>query len=287
MTPAAADPQTIQAEIKAEKTSSSKGERLFDWITYGGIAGLGTFVLTIPIAYWAKYGGGAKHFINGGKRLQNLGLGEHTAEHAMMTTATMQGGNVTIIPVKIMENYKPQLVEKFNKLLGDKSEDASIENDPKQTWGSLVKARIFLAWLPVFASFKATGMLIGEDKFAAFQNNFSKGVCDILGKSTHFPGMAKIAANETKLFRYGKIGALDLFATAAASTLLYIGSRFFAKKNEHWHAQHTHIPPQTPSHEPETPAPALHAAIAPRPRSFADSLAAQKAAVEPSLTLGA
>ena len=34
----------------------SKGERLFDWITYGGMAGLGTFLITIPIAFHAKYG---------------------------------------------------------------------------------------------------------------------------------------------------------------------------------------------------------------------------------------
>ncbi len=237
------DPSVIEAETKAEKTSSSKGERLFDWLTYGGIAGLGTFALTIPIAYWAKYGGGAKAFVDAGKRLERMGMNESTAEHFMMTTATMQGGNVTIIPVKLMENHKPELVDKFNKMLGDKSEDASVENDPKQTWTSLIKARLLLAWLPVFVSFKATGMMIGEEKFGAFQNSFAESVCNFLKRPTHTPGLEKIVANETKIFRYGKIAALDVFATVAATSLLYIGSRFFAKQNEPWHAQRTHIQP--------------------------------------------
>ena len=33
----------------------SRGERAFDWITYGGFAGVGTFVVTVPFAYLLKH----------------------------------------------------------------------------------------------------------------------------------------------------------------------------------------------------------------------------------------
>ena len=35
---------------------------------------------------------------------------------------------------------------------------------------------------------------------------------------------------ETPAFRLGEIGAFDVFATAAAATILYIGGHFFARK---------------------------------------------------------
>ena len=276
------DTKVIDAEIKAEKSSTSKGEKLFDWLTYGGIAGVGTFLVTIPIAYWAKYGGGGKYFAKSTQFLQKQGFSEHTAEQFMMTTATMQGGNVTVIPVKLMENHKPELVEKFNKMLGDKSVDASVEEDPKQTWNSLIKSRV-AAWLAVFTGFKMGGALFGNEKFAVFENSFAEHiVCKPLGRPTHIPGLAKIAENETKLFRYGKIAAIDVFATTAATILLYMGSRFFAKKNDKWHAQHTHINPITKESEllgssltlpfePKAPEP-VKEADTPAPKRFADDI---------------
>jgi len=207
----------------------SKGERLFNWLTYGGVAGIGTFIFTVPIAYWAKYGGGAEGFKWAGKVLRKTGISESTAEHALMTTATMQGGNATIPFVKVMENYKPALVEKFNSLLGEKDEAEEIKKEPKQTWGSLIKARIFMAWLPVFLSFKGAAMLLGENKFTAFNEAFAKHVvCKPMGKLTHINMNG--AMQETKIFRYGKIAALDVFATTAAAVLLFIGSRIFAER---------------------------------------------------------
>lgn len=37
-----------------------------------------------------------------------------------------------------------------------------------------------------------------------------------------------ILSTEKKAYEYGKLAALDVFATMAASVLLYVGSRFFA-----------------------------------------------------------
>jgi len=229
--------EIAKAEILAEKTGDSKGERWFNGITYGGIGGVLNFVLTIPIAYKAKYGGWAKNFVAAAKKLEKSGLSPHTTEHVLMTTATMQGGNITVIPVKLLEDHKPEIVEKLNNMLGDKSGDASVDKENEQSWGSLVKARILMAWLPVFVSFKAAGKIFGEEKFLEFQDKFSEHViCAPLGQPTHTLGMKKIVENETKLFRVGKIAALDVFASTAAAALLYIGSRFFAAANQRWRA---------------------------------------------------
>jgi len=234
------DESVLKAEAKAAKTSSSKGERLFDWLTYGGIGFLGVFAAGIPIGYWGKYGKGAGMFHSGAKSLEKLGMSAKSAEDAMMTSVLMQPGNIALLPIKLMENNKPHLVDKFNDMLGEKSSDASVEKDPQQTWGSLIKSRL-AAWLAVYAGFRGGAMMFGGENFAKFENKFAEYiVCNPLGKPTHIPGMEKIAANETKLFRYGKIASLDVFATAAATILLYVGSRFFAKRNDQWEAKHTH-----------------------------------------------
>ena len=94
------------------------------------------------------------------------------------------------------------------------------------------------------SSFSAVALLFGKNTFSAFKDKFATHiVCKPLGKPTHFPGMAKTVENETRLFRYGRIAAIDVFATAAASTILYIGSHFFAKNNPRWHT--SEIPADT------------------------------------------
>lgn len=210
-----------------KKPKLSRGEKLFNWLVYGGIAGVATFIATIPAGYWAKYGGGAKFFKSFGKGLEKLGVSARSAEDAAMTTGLMQGGNLMILPVKWAEDNKVELIKKIDHVLGDKTDVDALEKEDKQSWGSIIKARL-AAWAAVFSGFKLAGMTIGNEKFAAFEESFAKHiVCKPFGKATH------IAGEETKMFRIGKIAALDVFATAAASILLYAGSRFFAhhKKN--------------------------------------------------------
>lgn len=245
------------AEQKALFTSKSKGERLFDTITYGAINGVGTFIATIPLAASLKYGKGAGLTKWGTKSLLKTGMPSGIAEEMINTTALMQGGNLAIIPVKMMENYKPQIVDKLNDMLGDKSGKASVQDDHKQSWMSLIKGRA-VAWAAVFTGFRATAMIAGAEKIQAFDNKFSEICCKILHKPTHVFGAdtkaftlaqaetkaaslagtesiaARLANAETKAFRYGKIGAMDVFATAAATVILYVSSRYFAKKNPSW-----------------------------------------------------
>jgi len=235
-----------------EKTGSkvSLGEKIFDWMTYGGIAGVGTFLITIPITYWAKYGKGAAHFHKTAQNLEKMGMSATSADQAVMTTALMQGGNLALFPVKWAEDNKVAIVKTINDTLGEKTDIAALEAEDRQTWGSIIKARM-VAWLAVFTSFKASAAVIGGDKFAAFEESFARSVvCKPFGKATHVNGA------ETKAFRYGKIAALDLFATAAASALLYAGSRFFAHYGEvKKDIGHSHDEPPAPAQAEETQTP--------------------------------
>ena len=273
-----------KAEEKALKTSTSKGEKLFDLLTYVGIAGIGTFLLTIPVAYSAKYGKGAKYYEKTSKFLVDKGISPRLAEDIVMTSATMQGGNLSIIPVKMMEDNKPEIVDKLNKMTGDESGKASVDEDLKQTWGSLVKSRI-LAWVAAFTGFRTAVGVLGAEKFVSFENAFAKKMCEIVKKPTHLKGV------ETPHYRYAKIGALDVFATIAATTILYTGSRFFAKRNEHWHEKETlHMPSkvpdmQTPEYIPSETSKRFtdnirsqSRELAPNPRekNYADTIASQK-----------
>lgn len=274
-----------EAQQQAEKTSTSSGEKAFDLLTYGGVAGLGTFALTIPVAYWAKYGKGAKYFEDAAKYLVKKGMRPRIAEEMVMTSALMQGGNLTIIPVKVLENCKPQIVDRFNHMLGDESGKASVDEDPQQTWGSLIKSRL-VAWTAVFAGFRAAATLVGHEKLDSFEKKFAEGVCKLMGKATHIKGA------ETAHYRYGKIAALDVFATAAATSILYVGSRFFAKNNTHWDTDRNNpapaaTPPAPAAQPPAEAAPAgsfaeknprkqpVTAAPA-RPGSYAESVSTQR-----------
>jgi hypothetical protein len=141
----------------------------------------------------------------------------------VMTTALMQGGNVSLIPIKMAENNKAQIVSSLNRALGEPDTYCEVKSEPDQTWGSLIKSRL-VAWGAVFASLKAASSMLGHERFDAFENSFAKNVaCKPFGFPTHLPN-----GQETRAFRMGKLTALDIFATAAAAGILYSASRVFA-----------------------------------------------------------
>lgn len=230
------DAKIINPPPQSAKHTKSKAELIFDWVTYGGIGGLGTFGATIPIAYWAKYGGGAKTFESAVQGLKKMGMSTHTAEQFMITNATMQGGNAMVLPIKWAEDNKVEIVKKIADMIGEKIDVNALECENKQTWGSIIKARI-AAWTAVFTGFQIAGRTLGAEKFTAFEDKFAAKVCQTFGKETHHLGVP------SKTFNYGKIVALDLFATAAATTLLYVASRMFAPARENGDEEKMKPPP--------------------------------------------
>jgi len=226
----APSPDPAKTNDTAEKPMS-KGERIFNWLVYGGVAGVGVFVVTLPIAFWTRYGGGAGWWKRSTQWLEKKGMNAYTSEEVLNTAVLGSIGNFAIIPVKILEEYKHKLIPKLNKKYGSEIDKQLAEHDPPQTWWTLIKGRV-AAYVAVFASLQAAVKIGGGERFDAFKNNFAEYiVCKPLGKPTHIGGM------ETKAFRYGKIAALDVFCAASAATLLYLASRFFAKEDKNQSAK--------------------------------------------------
>lgn len=206
--------------------ASSRGERWFDWGVYGGINYLGTFFLTVPVADWIQHGGGKALYERAGESLVKLGVNARYARQALHATALMFGGTLMLAPVWAFEKFHTPIVNWINEKYGTVQDRAARPQDaPEQTWGSLLMGRIS-AWTAVFASFAATAKLFPQTR-QAFEHEYAKNLlCKPFGHPTHIDGV------ETKAYRIGKIAALDTFATAAATILLYMSSRFFARRRE-------------------------------------------------------
>jgi hypothetical protein len=222
-------PVPAKLEDGPDKRPKSAGDKLFDFLVYPVMNYIGTFVLTVVVADWMMHGKtklGSKtiteHFesvsrgLEGG--LKKVGL-EKNAKSIIMTSVLMPGGSLMIIPVWIAEHFRTPLVATFNRWLGDKTPPATIDHDvPKQTFGSLIKGRL-VAYAAVWTGMTGANMALGDKRF----DNFSSGVADFL---VHNP------EKNPRMHRYARLAALDVFATAVSTLLLYAGSRFFAEKRE-------------------------------------------------------
>lgn len=213
----------------APKRDRSIGEKAFDWFTYGGVAGVGTFIATIPLAFWMRYQGGAKHYDAARNWLKDRKI-EGTVNDALLGTfITMWGGNAMMLPVAGLEKAKVPIVKAVNRLMNDPTDPTTIEEVPKQTIGSLIWGRI-AAFSVVFVSFFSMESVF-KNTFKTFNEEFGELTCKVLKKPTHVPHATELGKMvESTPYRVGKIAALDVFATVAAATLLYISSHFLAKK---------------------------------------------------------
>ncbi len=211
-----------------ENRPVSKGGKAFDLLTYFGIAGVGTFLATIPTgAMFLKGGhwhGVAQRFENG---LKNIGFSRRLAEHGANTFATFWGGTLMLIPVGLMEKNRTKIVNAFNRFFNDPTDPRSIEDAPPQTAGSIVKARA-VATATVFTGFVGTEMLVGEERFKSLQHDAGQKLASVFKHETHVMKNGKLV--EGLLYKFGRTGALDVLATVSSATLLYIGSHFFAKR---------------------------------------------------------
>ncbi len=235
------EPTKISAEPPVEaKKKVSKGDKLFDQLVYTGLNNISTFVLSLGIAYGALHGfkkvGVGNPATNEwfkktsqdlGKLLEKVrpGLGRN-ADNVMLTTALGIGGTLMIVPIKFLEDRRTQLVDRLNKMVGDKTDPSQLKEPPKQTWGSLLLGRA-AAWSVVFASLTGVEKLLPKGTFDRFSTGFAEHVvAKPLGKSVHKVGP------HTAEFRLGKIAAVDVFATVAATLLLETSSKFFASRRE-------------------------------------------------------
>lgn len=223
-------PQTVAEPRLETHETKSKGEKLFNRFVYGGLAGVGTFFVTLFAAYELVHGRG-RNFYNSSVKGLSKYIGEKAANIAVQTTVLMQGGNLMVLPVLWLENRKVKIVSGLNVMLGDKTPPEAVEQSPKQTATSLAEGRA-LAWGAVFVPL-LTAYLTFEKTYTTFVDEFAQKVYRVAEKfNWNKPG---IPMANSKAYRFGTLGAIDVFATAAAATLLYIGGHFFARKQEERH----------------------------------------------------
>ena len=214
------------AEIAA-KPAKSKGEKLFNRAVYGGLAGVGTFFVTLKAAYELRYGRGKGWYESSVARLAKH-IPETGARIAVETTTLMQGGNLMVLPVLLAEKHKVKIVSGLNVMLGDTTPPEAVEQGPKQTAMSLIEGRA-LAWGVVFSTL-LTAFLVLPKTYEKFTDEIAQKVHNLAGRFNW--NKAAEAIKDSKSYRYGELAAIDMFATAAAATLLYVGGHFFAKRHE-------------------------------------------------------
>lgn len=270
----------------------SRGDKVFDWFVYGGMNFVGTFVLTIPLAYWAMHGKGKPFFDKLGEGVKNLGLPPGAADKVVTTSALFLGGSVMVAPVRLAESMRTSIVSALNR--NEKPLGASEEpyRHPPQTWGSLIKGRL-LAWAAVFSSLQAIKWVGYGEALGKFEHRVAEKSMKLFKKQSYTLPAEDVTAlkalgtkealetlehAETKAYKYGKLAALDVFATAAATMLLYVGSRFFAKHRppevqERLIARQNQRPNADVAADGETPL-ATPAAVSPETRISGDKQAA-------------
>jgi hypothetical protein len=146
------------------------------------------------------------------------------------TMVTFHGGNLFAPVMKGMQDKREDIVTAINKRWGKPGEversHERLKHEAKETWGDVIKGRI-AAWLTVFVSFFAGDIIAGTDKeglrrFEKFTTRVGRKVAGITGgeEGKHIAEMPLRELIESppknKSYLFGKILALDVFATTAA-----------------------------------------------------------------------
>ncbi len=173
--------------------------------------------------------------------------GEIISKAASSTVILSWGGNFFMPIIKWLENGRESIANFFNRAIGKPGEEQiaheRLKDLPKQNWLDVIKGRV-MAWLTVFSALTAVDSIAGKDAsgrryFDKYEDGFSrKIICSLPGVGQEakqiaaLPLSEKIPAHLEKngAYRFGKVAALDIFATSAAIVVWNIVSRFSAKK---------------------------------------------------------
>ena len=157
-------------------------------------------------------------------------FGANLAGAAASTTITMWGGNLFAPLLKTFENHKEKIVSYFNRNFGKPGEveqgHERLKDTPKQNWGDILKGRLG-GWCIVFASFMTMDTLLGRSnktgmrRFEQYEEWFGRKIAGLsqTGKEiARLPLTEKLTPLQDAhpFYRFGKIAALDFYATSAA-----------------------------------------------------------------------
>ncbi len=255
----AADPEA--AGFKPKKTI---GEKIFDAVAYIGIGDIAVLIASIGTGYLLKH---SNRTIPGSKLINEDGVSFSKAwtnmidkvagfsvfknvsdrktlnkrlDDALLTTALVIPGNLALLPIKWMESRKKAIVHKLNEKYGDPATenqlsdvelgDRKIERESSQSWGSLIKGRV-IAWGIVFSSLT----LVDKMSPTLIPNSMQKTgelFESAAEKTAQKFGTELSDKNRFRAQKFGEVGLIDFFATAAAVSILYVSSKIFARKSD-------------------------------------------------------
>ncbi len=248
-------PHLSVADEKAEtkKRPASVGERVFDFTVYGLMNWVGTFVITVPIAWGMQYSKAASPLFNKAASKLEGGMpwllrkvdwvlspirkvppaakmadrAQGAASNFLMTCTTMQGGNIMLIPIKWAENRKIKAVAAINRMVGDTTDPSTVEAVPKQTWGSLIKGRL-TAFAVVWLTFTGASMAIPKT-FGAFAEEFGHAFAKWFKGKSYGPNLPAGLLEEQAVLRATATGEKALSRLKAVSETI--------AKHETWQFQ--------------------------------------------------
>jgi hypothetical protein len=168
------------------------------------------------------------------------------ANAAASTMILSHGGNFFAPFIKWLENSKEKISNFYNKRWGQEGEveiaHERLKDNPQQTWPDVIKGRV-IAWTTVFAAMLTAFTVIGKDKktgmywLEKYEEKFARGMAGFskTGKEIAATPVAKELTEAQKahgVYRFGKVVALDLYATTAGIIIWNIFSRKFAKDRQ-------------------------------------------------------
>lgn len=160
------------------------------------------------------------------------------------TVILSHGGNFFAPFIKWLENGRENISNFFNRTIGKPGEEEiaheRLKDIPKQNWWDIIKGRL-MAYGTVFSVFISAEAVLGKDKklnksrFAIYEDWFARKVAWFSkeGKAIAATPVTKELTEIQKantFYRFGKVAALDLYATTMAIIVWNWASRFSAKK---------------------------------------------------------
>jgi hypothetical protein len=143
--------------IESPKRKKTRGERLFDFLNYGGFGLVGNEVASLVIMKQTKPEGlihkPYESFRNFFTKLEGKKFVPEYATSGRLPYVVFAciGGMFMVLPIKYFEDRKGAMVRKLDQKLHSKQENESpaivaahqeMDNAPRQTWASLWKGRV-------------------------------------------------------------------------------------------------------------------------------------------------
>lgn len=242
----AAQPPAQEATAPTKKPKKIAAEKYFDTGLYGTVSYFGQALASVLLTQWIKHGSGKQKFNATshwlGKNILETHCGstpENAAKQAntlLVATTLIMVGNCFLAPVKYIEDHKPEFVRKINDWLNERREQrcgviseterkeqdtaiAYIAEQPRQTWGSLLSARVFSLGA-IYAAISAVG---GKNN-----KTMEDTSANVISKTLHSIGVAKQNAYSKPVQNFGRIAFVDFAYSLVGAGALYLYSHSIA-----------------------------------------------------------